>query len=83
MDLGSHWRHVVQALEKGVYPRRYTDQVDVYHAGSKARRMALQIQQAGDMDATLKPFQARSTPAYMHFYEYSMHFLSSTLPLAL
>eukprot|EP00439_Symbiodinium_sp_Y106_P035604 s769_g4.t1 len=24
---------------------RYTDQVDVYHAGSKVRRMALQIQQ--------------------------------------
>lgn len=38
LDIGAPARHVSVS--------RYTDQVDVYHTGSKAKRMALQIQQA-------------------------------------
>jgi len=36
----------VGAPARHVSVSRYTDQVDVYHTGSKAKRMALQIQQA-------------------------------------
>lgn len=36
-------KHMVPS--PGAPASRYTDQVDVYHTGSKAKRMALQIQQ--------------------------------------
>jgi len=56
----------------------YTDQVDVYHAGNKSRRMALQIQQccaivaglvvANNFDVAKKPLMERAFSENRHFF---------------
>lgn len=71
-------RGLLQILGGALYVSEYTDQVDVYHAGNKARRMALQIQQicaivaglvvANNFDVAKKPLMERDFGANKHFF---------------
>jgi hypothetical protein len=68
----------LQILGGALYVSEYTDQVDVYHAGNKARRMALQIQQccaivaglvvANNFDVAKKPLMERGFAQNRHFF---------------
>lgn len=71
-------RSLLQILGGALYVSEYTDQVDVYHAGNKSRRMALQIQQvcaiiaglvvSNNFDVAKKPLMEKGFAENRHFF---------------
>eukprot|EP00927_Polykrikos_kofoidii_P020502 TRINITY_DN1973_c0_g1_i1.p1 TRINITY_DN1973_c0_g1~~TRINITY_DN1973_c0_g1_i1.p1 ORF type:complete len:619 (-),score=149.34 TRINITY_DN1973_c0_g1_i1:305-2161(-) len=78
LRLSAGERGLLGILEGALYVSEYTDRVDVYHTGSKARRMALQIQQvcailaglvvANNLDVARRPLTERSFVDNQHFF---------------
>mmetsp|Transcript_77621 Transcript_77621/g.186185 ORF Transcript_77621/g.186185 Transcript_77621/m.186185 type:complete len:611 (+) Transcript_77621:43-1875(+) len=78
LRLTAEERSLLGILEGALYVSEYTDQVDVYHSGSKARRMALQIQQAcailaglvvaNNFDVARRPLMERSFAENHYFF---------------
>jgi len=71
-------RTLLVILQGALYVSEYTGRVDVYHAGNKSRRMALQIQQvcailtglvvSNNFDVARKPLIEREFAENQHFF---------------